>query len=386
MFVSKLKLKNWRNFLQADVNLNERVFIVGPNASGKSNFLDVFRFLSDISKPGGGLQKAISDRGGIKKIRCLSARNETTVRIEAHLKSKSLKDSDTWIYILEIVQQPRGNRLPEIRCEKVLHNDKVIVNRPDVHDKNDEARLTQTFLEQINANKDFRDIVKFFESITYFHLIPQLLRHPDSFVVDSLMRDIFGHNFLERLAKTSENKRETRLNKITEALKCAVPNFSNLKFIKDDCGKPHLEALYKHWRQNAGLQREDQFSDGTLRLIAFLWILTENNSMLLLEEPELSLHTAIVSKLPSIMYRVQNKNKNKYQTILSTHSFELLSNHGIGSDEILLLTPTHESTIIKNASQNEEIKALLASGMTPADAIIPFTTSKNINQLELSFK
>ena len=75
MIVTKLVLKNWRNFLSANVKLSDRVFIVGPNASGKSNFLDVLRFLRDIAKPGGGLQKALSDRGGFPKVRCLSARS-----------------------------------------------------------------------------------------------------------------------------------------------------------------------------------------------------------------------------------------------------------------------------------------------------------------------
>ena len=37
-----LLLENWRNFVDGDVNLQRRAFLVGPNASGKSNFLDVF--------------------------------------------------------------------------------------------------------------------------------------------------------------------------------------------------------------------------------------------------------------------------------------------------------------------------------------------------------
>lgn len=81
MIVSHITLKNWRNFQSVDVDMGNRVFLVGPNASGKSNFLDVFRFLRDITNPGGGLQKAISDRGGIPKIRCLAARRESDVEI-----------------------------------------------------------------------------------------------------------------------------------------------------------------------------------------------------------------------------------------------------------------------------------------------------------------
>ncbi len=75
MIVTRLQLKNWRNFIEVDVPLRERTYLLGANASGKSNLLDVFRFLRDISKPtGGGLQKAVHNRGDIKKLRCLHAR------------------------------------------------------------------------------------------------------------------------------------------------------------------------------------------------------------------------------------------------------------------------------------------------------------------------
>ncbi len=81
MFVSHVRLKNWRNFRKVDVKLGYRVFAVGPNASGKSNFLDAFRFLRDIAKQGGGLQKAVADRGGLSKIRCLAARRYPDVEL-----------------------------------------------------------------------------------------------------------------------------------------------------------------------------------------------------------------------------------------------------------------------------------------------------------------
>ena len=65
MMIKRLVVKNWRNFRHIDVRLRERQFIVGANASGKSNLLDIFRFLRDVVKAeGGGLQKAVKDRGG----------------------------------------------------------------------------------------------------------------------------------------------------------------------------------------------------------------------------------------------------------------------------------------------------------------------------------
>lgn len=35
----KIQLRNWQNFLDVEVPLARRVFIVGPNAIGKSNLL-----------------------------------------------------------------------------------------------------------------------------------------------------------------------------------------------------------------------------------------------------------------------------------------------------------------------------------------------------------
>ena len=86
MIINRLIAKNWRNFQQIDVRLSERQFIIGANASGKSNLLDLFRFLRDIVKAeGGGFQKAVKDRGGISKIRSLAARRDPEVTIEIHL-------------------------------------------------------------------------------------------------------------------------------------------------------------------------------------------------------------------------------------------------------------------------------------------------------------
>jgi predicted ATPase len=76
MRFSRVALANWRNFVLAEVSLQNRVFLVGPNASGKSNFLDVFRFLRDLVVPGGGFEQAVISRGGITKLRSLAARRD----------------------------------------------------------------------------------------------------------------------------------------------------------------------------------------------------------------------------------------------------------------------------------------------------------------------
>lgn len=379
MIISRVILRNWKNFKEVSVPLTDRVFVVGPNASGKSNFLDVFRFLRDIAKPGGGLQKAVTDRGGISKIRSLSARQYPDVEIEAHFADESGGET-TWKYSIGIKQEVRGFRLPYLTHEKVWKGDQLILNRPDEDDKIDKERLIQTHLEQINSNKEFREINRHFENVVYLHLLPQLLKHPNSFTGPDLPGDPFGKGFLERISKVNEKTRKAWLKKIEFALKIAVPQFKEFNYTEES-GRPHLEAIYEHWRPRAGKQREDQFSDGTLRLIGLLWSLQEGEGLLLLEEPELSLNGAIVTKIPSIIYKLQKPKKR--QIVLTSHSIDLLNDKGISLDEILLLEPTNEGTSITNAGSIKEVKAMLDGGISPGEAIIPRTKPKNINQLTM---
>lgn len=381
MIISHIKLKNWKNFREIEVDMKERVFIVGPNASGKSNFLDAFRFLRDIAKPGGGLQKAVIDRGGVSKIRCLAARQDPSVALEVVI-SEYGSDSPLWKYSIGIKQYSSGKRLPFVFYEKVWLKGKLIIDRPDSEDMRDAERLTQTYLEQINANKEFRDINKFLESILYLHLLPQLLKHPGSFTGPDLPGDPFGKGFLDRVSKVNQKTRRAWLGRIESALRVAVPQLKELNYTEES-GKPHLEAIYEHWRPKAGKQREDQFSDGTLRLIGLFWSLQEGDGLLLLEEPELSLNGAIVSQLPQLIHKLQKPKRR--QVLLTTHSIDILKDRGISLEEILLLDPSPEGTQVKSAAKFPEIRALLEGGVTPSEAILPRTRPKNVNQLALKF-
>lgn len=382
MYIQRIKLKNWRNFTDLDVQLRERVFLIGPNACGKSNFLDVFRFLRDIADPdGGGLQRAVKERGGVLKLRSLYARRYPTIEIEVHLGA-DLSSPPQWIYSIGIKNQKGGDNPPILAWEKVWENNRIILNRPDKDDEEDVKLLTQTALEQLRFNREFREIQVFFQSTLYLHLVPQLLRYPDTFEGATLRADPFGKNFLERVIKTPEKTRKAWLSKIEDALKVAVPQMKQLTDIKDDMGHPHLEAVYEHWRPKAGKQREDQFSDGTLRLIALFWSLLETrNSILLLEEPELSLNAAIVAKLPAIIARLQKGKKS--QVILSTHSADLLSDPGIDGREVVMMQPRKEGTEARVVSSIPEIRQLLEAGLTISETALPQTAPPNMQQLEL---
>jgi predicted ATPase len=386
MIVTRLILKNWRNFRDVDVELRERTFLIGANATGKSNILDVFRFLHDVSKPqGGGLQKAIADRGGIRKVRCLHARKDPEVRIEVHLSHNSDEKTPTWRYILGFKAEGKGAHRTLISIEQVWKkgSHSSILERPTAGDETDSVRLTQTALEQIQANSAFREVSDFFSEISYLHLVPQLLKYGDQIGGQRLEDDPFGQGFLERIAKTSGKVRESRLRRIGKALALAVPQFRELRFIKDGVtGRPHLEAMYSHYRPNAGWQGEEQFSDGTLRLLALLWALADGESLLLLEEPELSLNDAIVREIPSLIDRIQrDKKRRSRQVIITTHSEALLSNPGIDARGVLLLEPGPEGTTVRAVNNGEAVS--ITAGLSIAEVVLPKTRPAKTEQLAL---
>jgi len=331
MRISEIRLENWKNFRLADVSLQRRMFVIGPNASGKSNFLDAIRFLREISDPEGGLQRAVKSRGGVSEIRCLHARKYSKVAVEVKLEI----DQDQWCYRIEFGQD--NQRRAELAKEVVIKNIKRILERPNEEDEGDPSRLSQTFLEQVSANKDFRIIAESLAQIRYLHVIPQLIREPER--VAQRRDDPYVSDFLEQIAKTPEKTLKARLKKINCALQVAVPQLEQLELKRDDRGIPHLHGLYKHWRPNAGWQSEEHFSDGTLRLLGLLWGFLDGSAPLLLEELELSLHSAVVQHIPAMMAAVSRRSGR--QVFITTHSYELLNDPGIAPEETLRCPRSH---------------------------------------------
>lgn len=371
-----LHLENWRNFTQVDANLERRVFLIGPNASGKSNFLDVFRFLHDVVSVGGGFEEAVRKRGGVSRLRSLAARRNPDVAVRVRIGDDS--ESALWEYELRFAQDNR--RRPTIKKERVLESGEERLNRPDELDEKDPIRLTQTYLEQVNVNKEFREVADFFGSVKYLHTVPQLIREPDRSV--GRTDDPFGGDFLEQVAKTSKNTLDARLRRIQSALQVAVPQLNELDLRRDEKGTPHLWGKYEHWRPRGAWQNEEHFSDGTLRLMGLLWSVLDGAGPLLLEEPELSLHPAVIRYIPAMFGRVQRRDRRR-QILLSTHSPDLLQDQGIGLDEALLLQPEREGTAVYQAGDFKDIKPLLEGGVSLADAVIPKTQPENVQQLAL---
>lgn len=395
MIITRLKLGNWRNFTEVDIPLRDRAFIIGPNASGKSNLLDAIRFLRDVAKrDGGGLQSAVRRRGGVRQLRSLSAHSGSGVRIEVHL-SRDADEPAEWMYRLAFTVERSGNHRILVQEEVVEHSGEVLLRRPDDEDAADSERLTATALEQINVNRHFRPIAEFFDEVTYLHLVPQMVRHGAEIGGNRLENDPFGQGFLERIAATNSKTRQSRLTKIATALSHIVPQLEEITFERDMAtGQPHLKARFENWRANDVWQREDQFSDGTLRLIGLFWSLLERGGPLLLEEPEISLDRDIVVRLAGLIYRLSRptlrrrageRHSERRQVVLTTHSEYLLCDQGVDGWEVLCVQPGKEGSTVSVLADDPDLRKILDAGAM-AGEIAPFRAAGRQLPLNLGLR
>ena len=99
--ITKLRLHNWKSFEDSTLYIDPLIFLIGTNASGKSNVLDAFDFLR-LHLNGVSLESAINQiRGGedwiIKK-------GKQNAWIEVIVE----EDHTEYLYKIEIVKDENG--------------------------------------------------------------------------------------------------------------------------------------------------------------------------------------------------------------------------------------------------------------------------------------
>lgn len=376
MRFTHLKLRNWKNFQAIDTVLVSRMVVYGPNSVGKSNLLDVFRFLRDLAKDGGGLQSAVKARTDYKKIRSLHAHGAGPVMIDVELENRGTK----WHYKLEFVDSGRepGAACALVKSEKVWRDGVVLLDRKNTDEGESSRQLSETYLEQGKAGEEFSPVREAFIQIRYLHLVPQLLKYPKAFEGADLPDDPFGRGFLDVIGKTPAKTRDARLNKIEKAIGIAIPFLKSLQY-KPERGHPHLIAGFKHWRGIDAIQQETQFSDGTLRLIAILWSLLSLDGLLLLEEPELSLNEEIVKHIPAMLTQVLDEHSDS-QVIITTHSLAIAQDEGLALEEVFQINPGRSGSKVQRYSEDSEAVELFNAKL-PLSQIVA-TRSRAAHQIQ----
>lgn len=345
--ITRVTIENYKSIAACDVLLDRLTFLIGPNASGKSNFLDALHLVSDALRT--TLFQAINERGGMDGVLC---RAPGVVRARArpsHFSIRlelSLADSSVATYRFLVVSQAPGHiQLEREECEvspptpdqlpatfsrvggKVTSN--ITLAPPSV-------APDRLYLVNASGLSQFRQVYEALSSMLFYNLDLNALRTPQQNGPGEQLAPT-GSNLASVLRRFEQIN--PRLNERVQAyLANIVPELVNVRV------RPITQFLTLQFRMGRADPRyaEDfaasSMSEGTLRALGILVALFQSHagdvrpSLIAIEGPETALHPAATGVLLDALRDAGED----VQVIVTTHSPDLLDSKEIESTAILV--------------------------------------------------
>ncbi len=345
--ISSLSLEGYKSYKSLkDFSLRPLNVFIGPNRSGKSNFLDFWDFLSSAGKQ--ELAPAINNRGGIGSVISwnqsqlrfdlrFAARppfsKENGIRYEINISKQQLAHSISREFLGKSPQKPVvQNNLLNISSGRGLVS-KQLAGKLE----RQENRFSSTEL----AITQIRDAATYptFDSLRLY-LTNIAVHRPFNTEEKAPIRDaqVIGIREVEvpptRLSRYGDNltnvlyflhnepKYQDYYEEYLFTLQRAFPTFEKFIFPADVGQGKTILAWKDRMFPNRALTA-NLLTGGTLRFMCLLAALydPEPPSLLCLDEPEAGLHPQLLRLLASVLKEASER----MQIIISTHSSDLIS-------------------------------------------------------------
>ncbi len=347
--IEKIRLRNILSFGDKgeEIELQPLNVIIGQNASGKSNLVDVIKLLRSLPQDK-GLVSFISKNGGISE--WIWKGKTESVGLEIGIKVKYPLGKFTYSIIFDELLN-RLNILEETIENKTFN--KIIRRTEDFFEQRIEigdSILSKAFINEENISKSSRVILQIlFEKIAIFSELqtnrnsqirkPQIPDAPNDFLEED------GSN-LALVLNDLEHRGDTK-DKIVENLKKFNPRIK-------DYSVRILGGTVQLFIREEGLEKPIsamRLSDGTLRYLCLLAILChpEPPPLICIEEPETGLHPDI---LPTIAELMQDA-ATRTQLIVTTHSDILVSAFSDMPEAVLVCEKDEDGTHFKRLEKDK---------------------------------
>jgi predicted ATPase len=318
--IESIKVRNYRSLADVEVQLEDLTVLVGENGSGKSNLVDVLRFVRDALTK--GLDAAIVERGGITQ---LLYQHAAPQEIEIKLELRIGEQSASYHIIIDAYEMPDYT----IKLEHFIYGDYEYHFRGFgvVFSKNWEllAQLPQNYyskhnllLPLISSSTQGAPIYQVLSKLGVYHISPERFRAPQSVMQPSPMLDT-GTNMLSSLQEILA-KHPRNAQTIAEFLSRIVPSIVEENPITVQQRGVYLTTSIQHENGFFDLSQE---SDGTLRVLGILTALYQMPYLPLIgiEEPEMMIHPQAMSLLCDALKAASARS----QIVITTHSPDLIS-------------------------------------------------------------
>ena len=356
--ITKAWARNFRSMADTSVELDRLTVLVGPNAAGKSNVLDILRFIKDALRF--DLEAAISLRHGPEAIQHQSGKGQASefelgltafeggrhggYTLDYHFVIAINVDGDFRVRQERVLVRPAPlGRSFEFRIEdgKLLYPDSLfsddigtqVGSGKDPRDFNmSELWLLRTV--RIGLRHGWKssesDEIPFqisqaldhfhfqMRQSRFYHIFPNILREFRRVAnANPLAEDASN---LPSVLRTMKKQGSGTISALRDSLSLLVPGVSDLDV---DSAGGYLVVRLKHGSgQNGTWIDLSQESDGTVRLLGLLVALYQrrNLSLIGIEEPELTVHPGAMAALADLL----NEASLTSQVIVTTHSPDLI--------------------------------------------------------------
>ncbi|MGA9383060.1 MAG: AAA family ATPase [Phormidium sp.] len=377
MKIESIRLKNFKAFREVEIKKLPRMGVfVGANGTGKTTLFNVFSFLKDALTD--NVHVALTKLGGGKGFQEVRSRNSTG-SIEIELKFRQDDKSPLVTYSLkineedgrpiiekEILQYRRGSKGQPWRfLDFSKGKGQAVINEPDRVIDSKELKREDHELKSpdILALKGLAQFEKFPASKAIGDLLENW--HISDFHIHQA-RPERESGYAEHLSKEGENlamvteflyKRHPDIfHKIIEKMKQRVPGISEVDSKITEEGRVLLRFKNGDF-QDPFLAR--YVSDGTIKMFAYLVLLYDPkpHPLLCVEEPENQLYPQLLNELAEEFRDYARKGG---QVFVSTHSPDFLN--GCELEEVFWLQKERGYTVVKRASDDEQIKTYMNDG------------------------
>jgi predicted ATPase len=318
--IKRVWVKNYRSLAEVSVNLEPLTVLVGHNGSGKSNLVDVLRFLYDALRL--GLDAAIVNRHGMSVLRRWSAKGRPyDVEVGVAIAAPTFRGT----YTFTLGSERRGEyRVKRESCDLIINgytgasfatDNGVWIREPLEHSP--PIPLTALILPLIAGTPPYSFIHGFLSSMSFYNIFPNALAEPQK-PANPYPLDEHGANLASALRSL---RRDNTHLPLVEAIKTVLPDVVDFRVVQVG-GYLVTRLLHTIMEDTRALFELSQESDGTLRMLGILAALhqTPHRTLIALEEPELTIHPGALT----LLWDEIEATAKHGQIILTTHSPDLL--------------------------------------------------------------